>query len=118
MDESNSEYKNKIEEKQEDMFDPHKLQQNILKEEDRSYQNNFIDFGDEDILEEDFVQKPKPPSKNVFEEEPKKEEDSSIKKSTRKRPKREKKTILDSDDEAPQTEMSKVEEQFSQITVD
>jgi hypothetical protein len=34
------------------MFDPHKLQQNILKEEDKSYQNNFIDFGDEDIVEE------------------------------------------------------------------
>jgi hypothetical protein len=33
------------------MFDPHKLQQNILKETEKSYQNNFIDFGDEDIVE-------------------------------------------------------------------
>ena len=52
MDESTSEYRNKIEEKTEDMFDPHKLQQNIFKESERSYQNNFVDFGDEDIIDE------------------------------------------------------------------
>lgn len=98
MDESNIEYKNKIEQKQEDMFDPHKLQQNILKEEDKSYQNNFIDFGDEDIVEEQFVQQPKKTQKNVFEED-KKVEDSPNKKNTRKRPKREKKNILDSDED-------------------
>lgn len=52
MDESTADYRNKIEEKTEDMFDPHKLQQNILKESERSYQNNFVDFGDEDIVDE------------------------------------------------------------------
>lgn len=47
-DELNGDYKNKIEEKQDDMFDPHKLKENMFKQSDKSYQNNFIDFGDED----------------------------------------------------------------------
>lgn len=41
---------NKIEEKQKDALDAHKLKQNILRESEKSYQNNFIDFGDEDIV--------------------------------------------------------------------
>jgi hypothetical protein len=59
MDESTADYRNKIEEKTEDMFDPHKLQQNILKESERSYQNNFVDFGDEDIIDEPAPEKEK-----------------------------------------------------------
>lgn len=34
------------------MFDPHKLKENMFKQSDKSYQNNFIDFGDEDPAQE------------------------------------------------------------------
>jgi hypothetical protein len=66
------------------MFDPHKLQQNILKEADRSYQNHFIDFGDENIVED--KEQPPPEREEVVEQ--KTEEPPSASKNPRKRGKR------------------------------
>jgi hypothetical protein len=109
MDESNIDYRNKIEEKQEDMFDPHKLQQNILQENQKSYQNNFIDFGDEDVIEE-TVQKPETEKKELREEkeEEEKGEEQLAKKNARKRGKREKKAIIDSDEDIKDEQPSEI----------
>lgn len=102
MDESTTDY-HKIEEKQKDAYDPLKLQQNILKESDKSYQNNFIDFGDDDIVE-DPPQKVEEPQQNIVEEEQKEE---SHKKNPRKqRARREKKAMIDSDEEVKTEEIS------------
>jgi hypothetical protein len=103
MDESTSDYRNKIEEKQEDMFDPHKLQQNILKENEKSYQNNFIDFGDDDIVEEPPA-KQETPQQNILEQD--KTEEPSPKKNPRKRAKRDKKAIIDSDEDIKEEQLT------------
>lgn len=75
------------------MFDPHKLQQNILQNNEKSYQNNFIDFGDQDIVED-------AETKEVQQEEVKKEETGG-RKGDRKRGKKDrvKKPIINSDEE-------------------
>lgn len=81
MDENNSEIKNKIQEKQEDVFDAHKLTQNILEGMQNKNQRDFnlIDFGEEqDILE--------PPKQELTQEQKTIEETSNRK--NRKRGKR------------------------------
>ena len=53
MEDSTIGHKNKIEEKQEDMFDAHKIQQNVLDQTDNRHNPHlFMDFGEDEVTTE------------------------------------------------------------------
>ena len=102
MEDSSIGHKNKIEEKQEDMFDAHKYQQNPLDQTDNTHNpHNFMDFGEEDITTEGL--------QSQATSELKKEAEGQQPRNKRKRGKRDVKKFDSDEDNIEEKQEEKVE---------